>query len=94
MYGIFTYIWLICMVNVGKCALHGWYGCVELLHTSESLFPGLLFRIGVKTRLGWSLIIMHRGYRSNMFKSPKKVFEDSMTVCESVVLLEEIWLTS
>ena len=26
MYGIFTYIWLICMVNVGKYTIHGWYG--------------------------------------------------------------------
>ena len=26
MYGIFTYIWLIFMVNVGKYAIHGWYG--------------------------------------------------------------------
>ena len=25
MYGIFTYIWLICMVNVGKCTIHGSY---------------------------------------------------------------------
>ena len=24
--GIFTYIWLIFMVNVGKYAIHGWYG--------------------------------------------------------------------
>ena len=23
MYGIFTYIWLICIVNVGKCTIHG-----------------------------------------------------------------------
>ena len=26
MYGIFTYIWLIFMVNVGKYAIHGSYG--------------------------------------------------------------------
>ena len=26
MYGIFTYIWLISMVNVGKYTIHGWYG--------------------------------------------------------------------
>ena len=24
--GIFTYIWLISMVNVGKYTIHGWYG--------------------------------------------------------------------
>ena len=26
MYGIFTYIWLIFMVSVGKYTIHGWYG--------------------------------------------------------------------
>ena len=26
MYGAFSYIWLIFMVNVGKYAMHGWYG--------------------------------------------------------------------
>ena len=26
MYDIFTYIWLIFMVNVGKYTIHGWYG--------------------------------------------------------------------
>ena len=26
MYGIITYIWLICMVNVGQSTIHGWYG--------------------------------------------------------------------
>ena len=26
MYGVFTYIWLICMVNVGKHTIHGCYG--------------------------------------------------------------------
>ena len=26
MYGIFTIIWLIFMVNVGKYTIHGWYG--------------------------------------------------------------------
>ena len=26
MYGIFTYIWLIFMVNAGTYAIHGWYG--------------------------------------------------------------------
>ena len=30
MYGIFTYIWLICMVNVGKYTIHGWYGLGHL----------------------------------------------------------------
>ena len=29
MYGIFTYIWLILMVNVGKYTIHGSYGCLK-----------------------------------------------------------------
>ena len=29
MYGIFTYIWLIFMVNVGKYSIHGWYGLLR-----------------------------------------------------------------
>ena len=28
MHGIFTYIWLMCMVNVGKYTIHGSYGTV------------------------------------------------------------------
>ena len=28
MYGIFTCIWLIFMVNVGKYTIHGWYGYI------------------------------------------------------------------
>ena len=28
MYGIFTYIWLIFMVNVGKYTIHGCYGFI------------------------------------------------------------------
>ena len=31
MYGIFTYIWLILMVNVGKYTIHGSYGIVTTL---------------------------------------------------------------
>ena len=30
MYGIFTYIWLMFMVNVGKYAIHEWYGKVKI----------------------------------------------------------------
>ena len=26
MYGIFTYIWLVIMENVGRYTIHGWYG--------------------------------------------------------------------
>ena len=32
MYGIFTYIWLICMVNVGIYTIHGCYGNPTEIH--------------------------------------------------------------
>ena len=32
MYGIFPYIWLICMVNVGKYTIHGSYGNGTLIY--------------------------------------------------------------
>ena len=35
MYGIFTYIWLMFIVNVGKYAIHGWYGMYH--HLSKSV---------------------------------------------------------
>ena len=34
MYGIFTYIWLICMANVAKYTIHGRYGYVSHLQIS------------------------------------------------------------
>ena len=42
MYGIFTYIWLICMVNVGKYTIHGSYGFGKL----GCCFWGWLFYSG------------------------------------------------
>ena len=41
MYGIFTYIWLIFfMVNVGKYAIHGYYGlCQHLICPSFDIEP-------------------------------------------------------
>ena len=30
MYDIFTYIWLMFMVNVGKYTIHGSYGCEDV----------------------------------------------------------------
>ena len=32
MYGIYTYIWLISMVNVGKYTIHGWCGIYYVFH--------------------------------------------------------------
>ena len=43
MYGIFTYIWLIFMVNVGKYTIHGWYGKGRLFFVArDDLFVGWL----------------------------------------------------
>ena len=36
MYGIFAYIWLICMVNVDKYTIHGWYGIFHPLYTANN----------------------------------------------------------
>ena len=37
--GIFTYIWLIFMVNVGTYTIHGWYGKVlNVAHLKLSVF--------------------------------------------------------
>ena len=38
-YGIFTYIWLISMVNVGKYTIHGSYGYVVFGHTLCCIAP-------------------------------------------------------
>ena len=51
MYGIFTYIWLIFMVNVGKYTIHGWYG---ILHTQEfqiRFFHFLLGLVGISENM-------------------------------------------
>ena len=41
MYGIFTYIWLIFMVNVGKYTIHGWYGYSWCLFSNLYIFKKL-----------------------------------------------------
>ena len=36
MYGVFTYIWLIFMVNVGKYStIHGWYGMHSVIYKKK-----------------------------------------------------------
>ena len=37
MYGIYTYIWLIFMVNVGKYTIHGSYGIWDLQYNNDSM---------------------------------------------------------
>ena len=43
MYGIFTYIWLICMVDIGKCTIHGSYGLRKLVGFGSKLLTCLSF---------------------------------------------------
>ena len=43
MYGIFTYIWLIFMVNVGKYTIHGSYGIYHMGAVQNSRSQGLIW---------------------------------------------------
>ena len=58
MYVIFTYIWLICMVNVGEYTIHGSYGVCQLaqnLERSSKLrrIPLILSQVRGDSTLGW-----------------------------------------
>ena len=76
--GIFTYIWLICMVNVGKYTIHGSYG-----FNGECPYPaGFMVAFG-PTRLGglqelraWSVSRLSalEGQRPSWFPAEKKTF--------------------
>ena len=46
MYGIFTYIWLMFMVNVGKYTIHGSFGNVLVNLRMVAAFLGVLFILG------------------------------------------------
>ncbi len=39
MYGIFTYIWLIFMVNVDEYTIHGWYGYQHVTDVPSDVGP-------------------------------------------------------
>ena len=58
MYGIFPYIWLIFMVNVGKYTIHGWYGKGEK-NPEFPEFPirlqDLIFGVAVQDLVGHHL---------------------------------------
>ena len=41
MYGIFTYIWLIFRLNVGKYTIHGSYGILSLNRIGKAYVQGL-----------------------------------------------------
>ena len=58
MYGIFTYIWLICMANVGKYTIHGSYGIdiqlflvLQLRFFSQGVFK--LSTLGIQQPSPW-----------------------------------------
>ena len=50
MYGIFTYIWLISMVNVGKYTIHGSYGKQNIVHFADNTRRG--FALG-QVKVQW-----------------------------------------
>ncbi len=64
MYGIFTYIWLIFMVNVDKYSIHGWYGnwsnvdkvdtffCCQLNLCSHNLWLILSNQVDLRKMIG------------------------------------------
>ena len=60
MYGIFTYIWLICMLHVGKYTMHGSYGYVVSNVLRFSLFFGggerLFFSVSKSDSLKHSML--------------------------------------
>ena len=68
MYGIFTYIWLICMVNVGKYTIHGWYGRGVILLIEIFRFASWVLGNNIRHVLpnGGGLMVMNP-----MVESPK-----------------------
>ncbi len=76
MYGIFTYIWLIFMVNVAKYTIHGFYGvwvkfkkCTsslrdELGWTRKYLRHAMDIMISSSYRIGHSFLMEHVTYPS------------------------------
>ena len=53
MYGIFTHMWLICMVNVGKYTIHGLFG--------DGLKEG-----SIQKRIGFQKYTEHSGHRGGV----------------------------
>ena len=50
LYGIFNYIWLILMVNVGKYTIHAWYGYKNLESMFSCRTPNVLCIVAANTR--------------------------------------------
>ena len=53
MYGIFTYIWLMFMVHVGKYTIHGFYGFWNLKKLTPSCSTSKIFIFNGVKRSGW-----------------------------------------
>ena len=71
MYGIFTYIWLMFMVNVGKYTLHGSYGNWK----KKIIFPTFIWLVVEPTHLKNMLVKMgssspNRGENKKYLKPP------------------------
>ena len=61
MYGIFTYIWLIFMVNVGKYTIHGSYGLqVATSSWNRVIYDGFYHKSKVIVCLGFLIAINGR----------------------------------
>ena len=70
MYGIFTYIWLIFMVNVGKYTIHGSYGVANHLQVMEwSLQVAGPFLKFSSSKASWALLA---GLKLYTFSTQKK----------------------
>ena len=65
MYGIFTYIWLIFMVNVGECAIYGSYG---IEYRSRSSFCSTVFDVNST----------YTRQRSQNFREKTRALEEEM----------------
>ena len=62
MYGVFTYIWLIFMVNVGKYTMHGWYGIY--------IYSAYVFICYNSLKLTFSPLKIGRAFKRNFIFQP------------------------
>ena len=68
MYGIFTYIWLISMVNVGKYTIHGSYGCDKTIFRrwkGKGLTPN--FDLSIPQQVSIRTVQAAKNYKINSF---------------------------
>ena len=82
--GIFTYIWLEFMVNVGKYAIHGSYGPWLTIKTKKTISRGFLAYMGVSKNNGFSLQIINFNRIFHHFRHPFGV----LLFLETLIVLE------